>query len=556
MKKIYLVPAFLLSVFLLIFTELGAQNQVQNQTDTAMVHAATRLIGLDFDQKEIEQMAPGVIRDSRNYGAIRNYLIANKIAPSIQFNPIPAGLVIPPDRGKNNWNIPNNVELPDNRADLAYLSIPQLASLLKNKKISSLELTEFFLERLKKYNPELLCVVNLTEEDALKQARKADNEINQGSYRGILHGIPYGVKDLLSYPGYPTTWGAMPYKDQMIDETASLIQKLEEAGAVLVAKLSLGALAMGDVWFGGTTKNPWNTENGSSGSSAGPASAVSAGLIPFAIGSETLGSIVSPSTRCAVSGLRPGFGRVSKHGAMALSWSMDKLGPICRSASDCAVVFDYIRGADGQDLSAFDASFVYPALESLKGLKIGYLKSLFDQKYAYQENDAKSLEVLQELGAELIAVELPDQFPINAMRIILTAEAAAAFNELTLSNQDSLLVSQDPWSWPNTFRSARLIPAVEYIQANRIRSELIRELNNLFKQYDLIIAPSFVGSQLTMTNLSGHPALLLPNGFTPKDEPSSFTLLGNHFGEGLLCAVGQLYQDKTAMHKRRPPKFN
>lgn len=530
------------------------RNKTQN--DTSSIHIAANVIGLEFDQKELEQMSSGVMRQIRSYDQIRNFKLANSVAPSLQFNPIPVGMNIPNDEGHEKWIIPEGIELPENESDLAYYSITELAALIFNHKISSEELTQFFIDRLKQYDPQLLCVVHLTQKEALEMARKADKEIQNGNYRGILHGIPYGVKDLLAFPGYPTSWGAMPYKDQMLDETATVIQKLNDAGAILVAKLSLGALAMGDVWYGGITKNPWNTEKGSSGSSAGPAAAVSAGLLPFAIGSETLGSIVSPSTRCSVTGLRSGFGRVSKYGAMALSWSMDKLGPICRSSHDCAIVFDFIRGEDGLDLSVFNANFDFPELKDLNGLKVGYLKSLFEQDYPYKENDQMALGVFKELGAELEALTLPEEFPINALRIILSAEAAAAFNELTLSNRDSLLVRQTNGSWPNSFRTARMIPAVEYIQANRIRTELIRKVNDLFSQFDLIITPSYAGNQLTMTNLTGHPALLLPTGFNKKSDPTSITLLGNHFQEGLLCAAGQLFQEQTKLHLRRPPKFD
>ncbi len=556
MKNSHLLKSGLAILLIFLFHSSFAQRENQEKIDTSRIRIAAELIGLDFDQKELEQMSGAVSRQIRGYQEIRNFKIANSVPPSLQFNPLPVGMQIPANKGLWDWNSAIATQVIRDEDNLAFLSIPELASLIKNQKITSEELTHFFIERLKKFDPELLCVVSLTEKEALIMARKADQEIKAGHYKGILHGIPFGVKDLLAFPGYPTSWGAMPYKDQVFEETATVIKKLTDAGAILLAKLSLGALAMGDVWYGGTTKNPWNTKKGSSGSSAGPASAVSAGLLPFAIGSETLGSITSPSTRCAVTGLRPGFGRVSKFGAMALSWSMDKLGPICRSAEDCAIIFDHIRGEDGLDLSVFDAEFAYPEIKNLQNLKIAYLSDLFDQEYSYKDNDLKALDILKELGATLEAIALPPDFPVNALRIILNAEAAAAFNELTLNNKDSLLVSQSNWSWPNSFRTARLIPAVEYIQANRIRTELIREVNNVFSHYDLIISPSFNGNQLTMTNLTGHPALLIPTGFDAKKEPTSITFLGNHFQEGLLCAVGQLFQEKTKLHLRRPPKFD
>jgi Asp-tRNA(Asn)/Glu-tRNA(Gln) amidotransferase A subunit family amidase len=348
----------------------------------------------------------------------------------------------------------------------------------------------------------------------------------------------------------------MPYKDQRIEETAHVIKKLNDAGAVLVAKLTSGALAMGDVWFGGTTRNPWNLKRGSSGSSAGPASATAAGLVAFAIGTETLGSIVSPSTRCGVTGLRTTYGRVGRSGTMALSWSMDKIGPICRSAIDCAIVLNSIQGSDSGDPATRETGFSYKPIQSLKGLKIGYLKTLFDEKSPNNKSDSAALEVFRSLGANLIPLELPGQYPIDAMRLILTAEAAAAFDDLTLSNRDSLLNAQKDYDWPNTFRTARLIPAVEYIQANRIREQLIIETNRILSQYDLVITPSFAGDQLTLTNLTGHPCLVLPDGFDKNGNPLSISLIANLYREDILCEVGSLYQDKTQIFRKKPEYFS
>ena len=538
------------------FTNVNAQNRNRVSIDTMQIRHAAAVMGIAFDSTELVQMAGGVSRQINSFKEIRDYNVPNWVSPSVQFNPFPIGINVPDHNIHPNWDIPNNIDLPDKKEDIAFMQIDELASLIKNKKISSLELTKLFISRLKKYNSELFCVINFTEEYALEMAKKADDEIAKGLYRGILHGIPYGVKDLLAHPDYPTTWGAKPFENQTINQTATVIKKLEDAGAIMVAKLSLGALAMGDVWFGGTTRNPWNTKNGSSGSSAGPASTVSAGLLPFAIGSETLGSIVSPSTRCSVTGLRPGFGRVSKYGAMALSWSMDKLGPICRSARDCAIVFDAIIGADEFDRSVVNSGFSYPILSDLSSLKIGYIKDLFESDYPFKDNDEKIISTMKDLGAELIDITLPEDIPVSALRIILNAEAAAAFDQLTLSSLDSLLTSQSNWSWPNSFRTARFIPAVEYINANRIRTDLVQAVNKLFSQYDIIVAPSYVGNQLTMTNLTGHPALLVPTGFDKKSNPTSITLLGYHFSEGTLCAVGQLIQEKTELHKRRPSGYN
>jgi Asp-tRNA(Asn)/Glu-tRNA(Gln) amidotransferase A subunit family amidase len=397
-------------------------------------------------------------------------------------------------------------------------------------------------------------VITLTEDLALAEARQADKEIAEGHYRGLLHGIPYGIKDLFAVKGYKTTWGAEPYKDQVIDTDAAVVIKLREAGAVLMAKLSLGALAWGDVWFGGKTRNPWNTEQGSSGSSAGSAAATAAGLVPYAIGTETWGSIVSPSTRCGTSGLRPTFGRVSRSGAMALSWSMDKIGPICRSVEDCAIVFNAIYGPDGLDQSVVDAPFVYSHHQDLKKLKIGYLKAAFDKEDENIKNDQKTLDKLAELGFELTEVSLPDM-PVGALSFILSPEAAAAFDELTRSNRDDLMVRQRRSAWPNTFRAARFIPAVEYIQANRLRYRLIQEMQKVMAAVDLFVTPSFGGNTLLLTNLTGHPCVVLPNGFDEKGSPASISFIGNLYEEGSLLAFANYYQKATDFHLQHPKAF-
>ncbi|MFB3057619.1 MAG: amidase, partial [Ignavibacteriaceae bacterium] len=384
-----------------------------------------------------------------------------------------------------------------------------------------------------------------------KQAKLMDEELATGKYRGLLHGIPFGVKDLLATKDYKTTWGAEPYKEQMINKDAAVIKKIETAGGVLVAKLTMGALAWGDVWFGGKTRNPWNTEKGSSGSSAGPASAVSAGLVPFAIGTETWGSIVSPSTVCGVTGLRPTYGRVSRTGAMALSWSMDKIGPICRNTEDLAIVFAAIYGKDGIDPTLYDLPFNYLPEIDLSKIKIGYLKNDFDNDYAFHKMDSLTLTKLRELGAELIPVELPD-VDVNSLSFILSAEAGAAFDELTRSNRDDLLVRQIKNAWPNRFRSARFITAIEYINANRIRTILINEMQKLFEEIDLYIAPSWEGDNLLLTNLTGHPCVVLPNGFSEEGTPTSISFIGNLFDEGTIIAVAKKYQDATDFHLEHP----
>ncbi len=473
---------FFLSFFIIHFalscqnnsTESGDDPRIRVEIDSS--YHAMNPMDLHFDSLEQVMIDSGMAELLDAYRAIRAYGLPNSTPPAIQFNPLPYGFQIPDPTPKMDWEIPEGVSMPSWKADLAFMSIPELASLIRSGEISCLALTEFYLNRLKKYDPQLHCVVTLTEEYAIEQAKKMDAELAAGKDRGILHGIPFGAKDLFAFPGYPTTWGAGAYKEQVLDETAGIISKLEEAGAVLVAKTTLGALAMGDVWFADTTRNPWNLEEGSSGSSAGSASATAAGLLPFAIGTETWGSIVSPSTRCGTTGLRPTYGRVTRSGAMALSWSMDKVGPICRSATDCAIVFDAIRGLDPADQTLLDAGFTYPGEVDLSTLRIGYFKSAFDEDYGVSNFDKQTLRVLKRLGAKLIPVELEgEELPYYAMSIILEAEAAAAFDELTRSDRDTLLVRQHRYAWPNLFRTARYITAVEYIQANRIRHDLIED---------------------------------------------------------------------------------
>ncbi len=447
------------------------------------------------------------------------------------------------------------MELPEKESDIAYLPVNQLAVLIKNRKITSEQLTKIYLDRIKTYADTLQCLITLLESPALEKARAMDQELAAGKYRGPLHGIPYGIKDLLSVKGTKTTWGATPYKDQSFDETATVVQKLDDAGGVLIGKFTMGALAMGDIWYGGVTKNPWNLNQGSSGSSAGSSSAVSAGLIPFALGTETLGSIVSPSTRNGVTGLRPTYGRVSKNGAMALSWSMDKIGPISRSVLDNAIVLSVLNGKDVKDASTISAAFNYSAKNDVKKLKVGYFKAFFEGDRA-SKNDQKVLEVLKAQGIELHPVDLKTSINPGPLVNMLLVEAAAAFDELTRLNLDDQLVAQGKNSWPNIFRAARFIPAVEYVQMSRQRSVLIEEMHELMSQYDVIVTPSFAGQQLQITNLTGHPALCMPNGFSANGSPTSITLLANLFEEEKLIMLGRLIQENTDWQAQRPPMFN
>lgn len=544
---------------------LWAQAAKGVEITTATIAAAEELAGLKFDDAEREMMVDGLKQQEVRIEALHKIELPNSVPPAIVFDPLPAG-TLPPREKKAPFvrTATKTVTLPAADDEIAFLPVTALSDLIRRGKLKPSRLTDIYLTRLKTYDPVLRCVITLTEDRARAQAAQADKEIASGKYRGPLHGIPWGAKDLLAVKGYKTTWGAGPYKDQVIDEDATVVQRLDAAGAILLAKLTLGELAQGDMWFGGRTRNPWKVDSGSSGSSAGPASATAAGLVGFSIGSETLGSISSPSTVCGTTGLRPTYGRVPKTGAMALSWTMDKLGPICRSVEDCALVLDAIHGPDGKDKSAIAASFNYDATLPMRKLRIGYFKSAFelpvtdpkDEKrtlHPTKQFDDRALEVLKRLGIDLIPVELPD-IPYDPMRIILTAEAAAAFDDLTRSNRDAELVQQTKSDWANTFRQARFIPAVDYVNANRVRSTAIDAWDKLMKTVDVIVTPTNAANlpQLVATNLTGHPAVILPNGFRPDGTPVSLTFLGGLFQEEKLLAVANAYQRATGFHLVHP----
>ena len=521
------------------------------------VLAAQKLINLDFSDDEVDTMLSYLEDNRKGYDTMRTFSLENDIEPAVSFDPYPMDLEIVPSKGLHVWQVDENVKLPKDRDAIAFLSIRELAGLIKSRQISSVELTKIYLERIKKYDPKLQAFITVTEDLALSQAQKADEEISMGKYKGPLHGIPYGIKDLAAVPGYPTTWGAAPYKDQVINETATVAKKLEEAGAVLLGKLVSGSLARGDIWFGGKTKNPWDLNQGATGSSAGSGSATSAGLVGFSIGTETLGSIISPSTRCGVTGLRPTFGAVSRTGFMTLSWSMDKVGPICRFATDCAIVYDYIRGQDGRDRSVQDVSFELLGVSDLKNLKVGYFYSQFESDTSSNHiHNQRTLEEFSKLGIELEKAELPKDYPFNVFDIILRAESGAFFDQLILSGRDSLMVEQDKGSRANSLRQSRFIPAVEYLQANRHRRMLIEEMHRMIKDYDVVISPTFGGRQMLITNLTGHPALSLPNGFDKKGRPTSITLVGNYFDEAKILALAEAYQKKYPYHGMVPKGIN
>jgi Asp-tRNA(Asn)/Glu-tRNA(Gln) amidotransferase A subunit family amidase len=523
-----------------------------------MIACAEGVAGLEFDDEERELMLDGLNRNLRRYEQLRATPVPNSVHPALSFDPVLPGRKLPTGGGSFRMSREPDVERPADLEQVAFWPVTRTAELIRTRQVSAMELTQMYLGRLERYGPRLECVVTLTQELALKQARRADAELARGHYRSPLHGIPWGGKDLLAEDQYRTTWGAKPFEDQVIEEDATVDTRLEEAGAVLVAKTTLGALAMGDVWFGGRTRNPWNLEQGSSGSSAGSAAATVAGLVGFSIGSETLGSIVSPSTRCGATGLRPTFGRVSRYGAMALSWSMDKLGPLCRSVEDCALVLNAIHGADGKDPTARDVPFNWDPELPLSDVTIGYYKSAFERERSDEQGRAFDEQVLVELrslGINLIPIELPDQFPLNALRIILSAEAGAAFDDLTRSNTDDLLVRQDEGAWPNAFRQSRMIPAVAYIQANRVRTMVMEALDATMSGIDVFVTPSYGPNVLLMTNLTGHPCITLPNGFKEDGTPVSISFIGSLYGEGHMLRVAKAYQDATGFHTRQPPEF-
>ncbi|MDB4880663.1 MAG: amidase domain protein [Gemmatimonadetes bacterium] len=531
------------------------------------IKCAEELAGVSFTDEQRKQMVDSLKDQDNQIEQLHKIPLDNAVAPAIDFDPLPPGAALPTSRKRPMVRSRVAVRtMPGNLEELAFLPVTELSELVRRRKVTSMQLTEMYLGRIRRYDPVLQAVITVTDDRARRQARAADEEIARGRYRGPLHGIPWGAKDLLAVKGYRTTWGAGPFRNQVIDADAAVVQRLDAAGAVLIAKLTLGELAQGDIWFGGTTKNPWNVAQGSSGSSAGPGSAVAAGLVGFAIGTETLGSISSPATRNGVTGLRPTFGRVPRTGAMALSWTMDKIGPMARSVEDCALVLDAIHGPDGHDRTVKDVAFNWDAGLRPSRLRIGYFKSAFDLpernergqvQHGTKRFDDAALAVMRTLGAELVPVEVPD-INYGAMRLILVAEAAAAFDELTRTGRDRELVQQTPRDWANTFRTARFIPAVDYVNANRVRMLALQKWHELFQTVDVIVTPTGAAGQLVATNFTGHPAVILPSGFRDTSAtdttqvPVSLTFLGGLYQEAQLLAVAKAWQDRTAFHRKTP----
>jgi len=538
----------------------GQQPQQPMRVTKDQVAAALKLLGLEFQDSEMESMLRGVNQALGNYESLRKLDIPLDTEPAFCFHPGLPGRQ--PIKGPQRFETtipksgaakapsklaPSNLA-PSNLEDLAFWRVTELAPLIRSRAVSSTDLTKMYIERMKKYSPKLLCLITSTEDLAMDQAALADREIKSGHYRGPLHGIPFGLKDLFDTKGIPTTWGAEPYQNRVPDRDATVVERLRNAGAVLIAKLSMGALAQGGLWFKGMTKTPWNTEQTSSGSSAGSASSTAAGLVGFSLGTETLGSIVSPSQACGTVGLRPTYGRISRYGAMALSWTMDKIGPICRGVEDCAIVLNAVHGPDGRDRTVGADPFHWEPRRPLKSMKIGILQKDFDrasgdQKKVYDQ----ALEDLKKAGATMTPCEFQED--INMIRFLLTAEAGAAFDDITRDGRVRDLRGQGPGDWPNTFRASRLIPAVEYIRAQRGRTMLIEKFEKFMADWDAIVMPP--NSLLTTTNLTGNPQVVMKCGFV-NGLPRSISFLGKIYDEGSPLRVALAYEQVTEWHKKNP----
>lgn len=523
-----------------------------------VISRAEVLAGLTFTAEERELMLAAVEEHLASARAIGELHLQNQVAPAMIFRPL--GL----ERAQQHYagdassaaavralftdDTPTKVATGD---DLAFAPLSQLGGWIHAGKLSARDLTEFSIQRLTALNPRLHFVINLCTERARKQAAALDAEMRCGQSRGPLHGIPWGAKDLLAVAGTPTTWGAMPYRDQRFDADAEVVRRLDAAGAVLVAKTAVGALAWGDVWFDGMCRNPFKPEEGSSGSSAGSASAVAAGALPFALGTETLGSIISPCSRCGATGIRPTFGRVPRTGCMALTWSMDKIGSITRSVADAAIVLSVLAGPDPGDRESIDAPLGWVDPDALGDYRFGYVAAEFEGDDEVKVLDRAALAQIRRLGVQLEEFELPD-LPASDMLVVLEVEGAAAFDELTRTGRDDELVRQVSDAWPNVFRAAQLVPAVQYVQAQRARSLLMQQMETALGDLDGYLHPTFGGPSLLISNLTGHPAVVLPHGFRADGTPASITFTGRNYGEGVLVALAAAFQRATQHHLRRP----
>jgi Asp-tRNA(Asn)/Glu-tRNA(Gln) amidotransferase A subunit family amidase len=532
-----------------------------------MLRSAAAVAGLEFTDEQLDKMLKGVTENTVKLRELREIEIDNSIAPPLYFNPVLPGMKIDRTRRPFRASAPPRVQRPPHGSrgqlealeDVAFWPVTNLSELVRSRQVTSVELTEMYLARAKRYNPKLKCFVTITDDLALGEARRADQELAAGRYRGPLHGIPYGIKDLFAVKGYPTTWGTAPFKDRVIDVDATVVTRLREAGAVLIGKLATGELALDDIWFAGQTKNPWDTSMGSQGSSAGPGSATAGGLVGFSIGTETLGSILAPSAICGVTGLRPTFGRVSRYGAMALSWSMDKTGPMCRSVEDCALVLNAIQGADNLDLAAVDMPFNWDATLDVRKLRVAYLKAAFEntrQTPQVEANDRAALDKIRSLGIDLVEFKLPENPKLDPSAI-LNAEGISALRDPVETHPDQL-ARPDRIASQNAYR---LYPAPDYVNANRVRMLLMQEMDKLMAKIDVYLlpydyadyTPNPVADRSTgITNLTGHPSVTLPHGFDEKGHPTGLTFIGKLFGEAQMLAMAKAYQDSTGWHLKHP----
>ena len=525
------------------FQRALAKDAEQEMLVTAkMIEDAEWVAGIELSEEQRRMAAHALARAQKGLQEFRSDELDNGLAPAFTFKPLERET-----RGSSElvrevrFSETSTLTKIASEAQTAFLPVSELSALLRSGQVSSVELTKMYLERLRRFDPLLKCVVTITEDLAMKQAKKADREIRAGRYRGPLHGIPWGAKDIFAHPDYPTTWGAPLYKEQRRAEKAAVIQRLEDAGCVLVAKLTTGYLALGDEWFGGKTRNPWNPAQGSSGSSAGSACATAAGLVGFSLGTETMGSIISPSTRCGATGLRPTFGRVSRYGCMALAWTLDKIGPICRSVEDCAVVLGAIHGRDDRDPSSVDRDYQWPAARTNHSIRVGYVQD--DEKLE------REIEVLRELGFELVPIQLPKTRHEDMLPILLTAESGSLF--------DGLTHIQEPKGvkyWPKTFVMGQFVTANDYIRANRIRRQVMEAMRELFRDVDVVVGPSMG----VATNMSGHPKIAVPRGFEEHKEskrqvPNALLFTGRLYDETTLLIVANAFQRATTHHLATPP---
>jgi Asp-tRNA(Asn)/Glu-tRNA(Gln) amidotransferase A subunit family amidase len=546
--------------------ESGAEASAMNASEAAapqltkdLLREAAAIAGLEFTDEQLDKMLKGVTENAVKLRELRKIEIDNSIAPPLYFNPVLPGMKIDRTRRSFRASAPPHVRRPSNLEDVAFWPVTSLSVLIGTRQVTSVELTEMYLARARRYNPKLKCFVTITDDLALREAREADQEIAAGKYRGPLHGIPFGIKDLFAVKGYPTTWGAAPFKDRIIEVDATVVTRLHEAGAVLIGKLATGELALDDIWFAGQTMNPWDTSMGSQGSSAGPGSATAGGLVGFSIGTETLGSILAPSAICGVTGLRPTFGRVSRYGAMALSWSMDKTGPMCRSVEDCALVLNVIQGADNLDLAAVDVPFNWDATLDVRKLRVAYLKAAFEhtrQTPQVEANDRAALDKIRSLGIELAEFKLPENPKLDPSAI-LNAEGISALHDPVDTHPDQL-ARPDRIASQNAYR---LYPAADYVNANRVRMLLMQEMDKLMAKIDVYLlpydyadyTPNPVADRSTgITNLTGHPSVTLPHGFDEKGHPTGLTFIGKLFGEAQMLALAKAYQDSTGWHLKHP----